>query len=868
MNCIGEKKRILVVDDVPENIWALIETLETAYDVIYATSGEEALDTVFSNDLPDVILLDIVMPGMDGYEVLQRLKADKRTSKIPVIFLTGKSEEEDETEGFRLGAWDYITKPFSMPVVHARIQSVINLKCEMDRRLFLKRQMENLNSQLEHQVQQKMAELQQAKEALKNHDERYRHLFERKIEGTTALKKILIVDDNPENIHVLSDSLENDYEVMYATSGEEALKTIFSGDRPDLILLDIMMPGMDGYEVCARLKANAETWDIPVIFITAMNQVDDETKGLKLGAMDYIAKPFSMAVVRARISNALHLKDEMDRRILLTRKLREMNQDLENRVNEKVTELKEIHENLKKSESRYRSIFENAVEGIYQSTPEGRLINASLSMAQILGYDSPEQLISSITDVETQCYVDPDDRKALLKILLREGITKGFETRMRRKDGEVIWVSLSARSVCDDQGKFQYTEGFCADITKQKTTEEALMESEKRLRQSQKMEALGTLAGGIAHDFNNILFSMTGYSEMILKRLAPESKEHIYIKEVLKAGHRARELVRQILSFSRQTVKEKKPVFVNSLIKEVLKLLSSAFPSTIEIKQNIQSNGWILADPVEIHQVVMNLCTNALHAMQGKKGILEVSLKDIGTIPQDSEISNSSETVQDARVRLEVRDTGSGMPPEILDHIFEPYFTTKNKDEGTGLGLATVYGIVKELGGDISVKSRIGQGSIFTIDFIRMEKKRTQWSKEAQTRGQTVSEGMESVLLVDGERIVCEMLSKMLKTLGYRVHAYTSSDEALAVFQKRPEAFDILLTDLEMPTLSGLTLAGRIRNETPRMPVVILSGSSDPIHKQNAAKLGFHEFIKKPIDLDDLAKALRRALSPDKKTFI
>lgn len=799
------------------------------------------------------------MPDMDGYQVIKKLKGDKRTCDIPVIFLTGKTEEEDETEGFRLGAWDYITKPFSMPVVKARVQSVLNLKREMDRRFFLKNQMESLNLHLESQVRQKMEELREARQTLDLHEKRYHLLFEKTDKISNTRKKILIVDDNPENIHLLSDNLEEDYEILYATDGEDALETVFSGDRPDLILLDIMMPGLDGYEVCGRFKANADTWDIPIIFITAMNQVDDETRGLKLGAIDYISKPFSMSVVRARISTALRLQEEMDRRIMLTKQLRDMNQDLENRVSEKVTELRQAHEDLKESESRYRAIFENAVDGIFQVSLEGRILNASPSMARILGYDSSEELIASVTNIDTQCYVSPEDRKELLHLLTHDDVVKGFETRMTQKDGTVIWVSLSVRLVYDDQGEVIYTEGFCVDITGQKKAEMALRESEKRLRQAQKMEAIGTLASGIAHDFNNILFSMMGYSQMVFDSLVPESRERGFMENVIKAGQRAGELTRQILSFSRQTERERQPIRIKMIVKEVLKLISSLFPPNIEIKQEIQSSSLIYADPVEIHQVVMNLCTNSLHAMQDQGGILSVLLKDTEIPLNDTAAVKGLNSIHGPCVRLEVSDTGCGMSRENMERIFEPYFTTKLKGEGTGLGLATVYGIVKDMGGHISVESELGKGSSFFIDFPKIENiNKTGQGLLPESSGLT---GSEHILLVDDEEIICELLGHMLEKLGYRVSAYTSGKDALSAFKKQPEAFHLFITDIFMPEVNGLELIKEVIAVRPRIPLIILTGFSNPVEIEKARNLGVREFIRKPVIRNELAEAIRRAVA-------
>ena len=405
MNSTVGKDKILIVDDHPESIWPLVENLEADFDILFATTGERALSIALSENRPSLILLDVMMPGMDGYEVCSRLKSHDSTSEIPVIFLSGNTQDMEEAKGMEMGAQDYISMPYSAPVVRARIQSVLDLKREMGRRLLLKMQLEQLNSQIERQVRQKMAALEEAQETLRAYEERYRHLFERKL-TERARKCILVVDDNPENIHILIEHLESEYEVLFAVNGEKALRIAASSEnRPDLVLLDIMMPGMDGYEVCARLKANAETWDIPVIFVTALGQDMNETKGFNLGAVDFITKPFSMPVVRARINAALRLKEEMDNRMALAKKLEDLNRDLERRVKEKTAELELALENLLASERKYRVIFDTAIEGIFQTTPAGRLLGANHALAQILGYASTEELETTVTDVGHQAYL-------------------------------------------------------------------------------------------------------------------------------------------------------------------------------------------------------------------------------------------------------------------------------------------------------------------------------------------------------------------------------------------------------------------------------------------------------------------------------
>ncbi|WDP91668.1 MAG: response regulator [Desulfobacter sp.] len=466
-----DRKKILVVDDEPENIWPLVEELEKEFEVICATSGEDALALAAAPPTPDLILLDIVMPGLDGYEILSTLKAEKKTRRIPVIFVTGKVRESEEIKGIELGAQDYITKPFSMPVVRARVRSVINLKKEEDRRLLLKAQLEGMNEMLQQQVEKKQRELEDARTALTNYEQKYRHLFKSSPAAAPDREIVLVVDDNPENIQILIENLESDYEIICTTSGQEALDVVFGGTMPDLILLDIMMPGMDGYEVCSRLKANADTWDLPVIFVTALGQDVDEAKGLNLGGVDFITKPFSIPVVQARVKAALRLKQEMNSRLILTRRLAELNRNLEERIQTKTQELEKAHEHLKESEKKYRYIYQNAVEGIFQTTPRGRLISASPAMAKMLEYESGEEMCRLVTDLATQLYHLPERRDRFIDEMNRTGEVKDFEVQMKTKTGEPVWCMISGKEIRDETGGVVCYQGFIVDISQRRTAE-------------------------------------------------------------------------------------------------------------------------------------------------------------------------------------------------------------------------------------------------------------------------------------------------------------------------------------------------------------------------------------------------------------
>ena len=388
----------------------------------------------------------------------------------------------------------------------------------------------------------------------------------------------------------------------------------------------------------------------------------------------------------------------------------------------------------------------------------------------------------------------------------------------------------------------------------------ALARSENQLQQVMKLQAIGTLAGGIAHDFNNILFPIVGYTELTMDDLPEGSQAKQNLHEVLKAANRAKKLVQQILTFSRQNSQKRKPMRVQTLIKEALKLLRATIPSSIEIHNSVDEDcGLINGDPTQIHQVIMNLSTNAYHALQETGGKLEVSLKEINL--------NYEESLQKVGIKvgrhleLTVRDNGQGMTPQVLERIFDPYYTTKKQGKGTGLGLSVTHGIIKNHGGDISVSSQPGVGSTFSvylpvIDDIDLE------IESAETASAT--NGNERILLVDDEAQIIDIERRILERLGYKVTSKTDSEEALEEFSARPERFDLVITDMTMPKITGDRLARRLMDINPQIPVIMCTGFNEAITEEKALAMGIDKFVMKPVIKDELACAIRTVLDNPK----
>ena len=416
---------------------------------------------------------------------------------------------------------------------------------------------------------------------------------------------------------------------------------------------------------------------------------------------------------------------------------------------------------------------------------------------------------------------------------------------------------------CRDQA-IQWPDGrivrieIATDITDRKNTEREKLMLESQLRQAQQMEAIGTLAGGIAHDFNNILSPIIAYSEIAMMDLAPDNTIRQYLHHISKAAERARDLVKQILTFARKREKEKISLKISHIAEEAVRFLKSTIPSTIKIEYNCMTkHDTVIADPTQMNQIVMNLCTNAAYAMREKGGILGIALNDVylgtGDTPRINDLAPGH------YLRLSVKDTGSGISPKIMDKIFEPYFTTKGVGEGTGLGLAVVHGIVKDHSGDITIDSEVGKGTTFHVFMPVVE---VELPLETKTHND-IPGGNEHILLVDDEKEIVDMIRTMLEKLGYKITTQTSSVEALEVFRNDPEKYDLVITDMTMPGMTGKDLAQKLMDIRPEIPIILCTGFSDQIDEQSARDLGIELFIMKPIMISKIAQAIRDILDKE-----
>ena len=512
-----------------------------------------------------------------------------------------------------------------------------------------------------------------------------------------------------------------------------------------------------------------------------------------------------------------------------------------------ITERLQTEKALQESENRFRDISLSMEDWIWETDRESKFTYISQSIKDVLGY-APEELIG-----KTPFDLMPEDesvrvKEIVLKIFSKFENIRDMENWNIDKAGNRLFMLTNGIPILDNEGKIQGYRGVNKNITAQRKLE-------TQLQQAQKMESIGTLAGGIAHDFNNILFPILGHTEMLLEDVTEDSPSRNSLKEIYTAALRAKDLINQILTFSHQESNELKLIKMQPIIKEALKLIRSTIPTTIDIKQDINPDcGVIKADPTQIHQIVMNLSTNAYHAMEDTGGELHVSLKEVDFGKLDPINPHMEPGIYGC---LKVSDTGTGMNKTVMDKIFDPFFTTKAIGRGTGMGLSVVHGIVTSMGGVIQVNSRPGKGTEFHV-YFPIEKS----SFKEQITGSTaiIQGGTEQILLVDDEEAILTMEKQILERLGYHVTSRASSIEALEAFRNSPDKFDLVITDMAMPNMSGDKLSMELTKIRPDIPIVLCTGFSDIMSEEKAASLGITGFLLKPIVMSDLDKKIRDVL--------
>jgi PAS domain S-box-containing protein len=636
--------------------------------------------------------------------------------------------------------------------------------------------------------------------------------------------KILLIEDDAGLVELITPNLEElGFSVMSAASGAEALAHL-KKQTPDLMLLDYSLPDINGKELIETI-IQQHTSPPPFIITTGQGDERIAVDMMKLGAMDYLVKD-----------------------ILFLEKLPDV---VKRVVKEIETEgkLRQAEEALKESEEQYRAVVDNIGDYIMRYDKNFRHIYANRLALEATGLPIEQYIGKTHREMGF-----PDHLCELWKknitLVFGTGKQQNIEFDVELADGAMsLELQLNPEFAID--GSVQTVIGISRDITLRKQAEAEKKKLESRLQQAQKMESIGTLAGGIAHDFNNILSSIIGFSELALDSVDKGSEVEDDLQEVRKAGMRAKDLVKQILTFARQSDEAVKPIQVHIIANEVLKFIKSSIPTTIQINDKIKSDSFIIGSSTQIDQIFMNLCTNSAYAMEKNGGILEVSVNDTTIDRMAIPDLKSGEYIE-----IKVTDTGMGISPQHINTIFDPYFTTKAVGEGTGMGLAVVHGIVENYGGQITVESTVGKGTCFTI-YLPITKKR---KIHTHSEMKDLPLGTENILFVDDEAPIAKMGSKALEQLGYSVTTRTSSIEALELFRSKPQTFDLVITDMTMPNMTGDKMADEMMKTRSDIPVILCTGYSKKISEEGAAAIGIKALVYKPVVKADLAKTVRKVL--------
>jgi PAS domain S-box-containing protein len=815
--------KILIVDDNPENLFVLEKILKKlSAEVVKASSGNEALASILYHEFA-LIILDVQMPEMDGYEVAEILKSDQKTENIPIIFVTAIDRDSaKELKGYSKGAVDFMFKPLDEFILISKVK------------IFL--EMYNMKSGLEHLVQERTVDLEKANDDLLKSNVRLKKI----VETTKGLMNFVDMDSFAPTI------LKEFASHMSASGGSfylvedtrlRLLHSLDPGHAPDIIPFPLSETSVFNKVMKnARSICMNEFFDADLPESRPSDQKIVEASGWDGYENDSLLV-FPFLDNSGKAAGLLSLHCSTDR--VFSDQDKGIGSILASYSSETMRAVQSF-EALQKSENQYRTLFEKTNDAIFileKST--GRYLDANKATSTLIGKNLEElrmltadqttsedkELWNSILrdldktmEIESMTYIRPDQTQRVARLSI---------------------MPLNAGTVI----------GIAKDVTHD-------LRVEMQLRQSQKMESIGTLAGGIAHDFNNVLFPIVGYSEMLLSDIPDDSPLKTGLDGIHTGAMRAKDLVSQILAFARQEKTESIRMKIQPIAKESLKLLRSTIPATIEIKHNIDPQcSSVEADPTQIHQIIINLATNAFHAMESAGGLLNVSLKEVTLNKNDLP---DPDLEPGSFACIEIIDTGIGMKKDVLEKIFDPFFTTKEKFKGTGMGLSVVHGIVNSIGGAISVKSEYGKGTEFSV-FLPVYKKEGE-EPEQPPGPLKIEGGNEHILIVDDEKSIIEMESKMLGRLGYKVSAFDSSIKALETFKLNPEKFDLVISDMAMPGMAGDKLVVELINIRKDIPVILCTGFYNSKLEESLTASGIRGVLIKPIKMQDLSKKIREIL--------
>jgi PAS domain S-box-containing protein len=637
--------------------------------------------------------------------------------------------------------------------------------------------------------------------------------------------RILIVDDDPNILNSISTLLiDEDFVVSTVENGEKAVELLKNGNF-DLVLTDLVMGKVDGIDVLKVAKE--QNSDTRVIILTGFREMNSAIDSLRLKADDFLLKPCESDELLLRMSNCLNQLD-------LIRKNRKI--ELE----------------LKKSEERYRNLVECTHDLIWSMDLYGNYSFSNKAVIKFLGYE-PEEIVNN----KIFSKIHPDEMKQIIE-MYKKSIKekcgwKNVVIRWFHKDGSIRLLESTATPVFDSDDQLRGFNGIDRDVTMKKRMEDEMLNTKK-------LESIGILTKGIAHNFNNILAIILGNTELSLDIVPKWNPVYDNLQIMKNASWRASDLVKQLTTFSRYNDQKLENVNIGEFINESNGLLRSEIPGTIEIRYDIQiTDETILSDPVLLNQILMNLCLNSSDAMENTVGLIEISAKKV--FIDNNAANDHIELKRGNYIQLVVKDSGTGIDPSIIDQIFDPFFTTKDIGNGFGMGLAVVHGIVKYHKGAIRVDSKPGKGAAFTIYFPGIQTV----TKEKSDESDTLLMGNEKILFVDDEEAVVSTMKKALERLGYNVKTTTNPKDAMNMIRSKPDMFDLIISDMIMPQMTGVMLFEEVRKIRKDIPFIICTGHSELINEYKAKAMGISHYIMKPFSIKKFAESIRNVFTDNYK---
>ncbi|MCF8045201.1 MAG: response regulator [Desulfarculaceae bacterium] len=809
---------ILLVEDVPEDRDLLMEYLEQtgkSFQVQTADSLDQALQ-ISRNHHFDLVLLDLGLPDSTGLDTLRRFRAN--AVSLPVIVLTDIDDEETGIQAIRIGAQDYLDKGrvnkngLLRSVRHAIERQRLFVTLDHTQRLL--RAIRKINRLI-------------VKE--KDPGELIRKACAYLIEQSGYFGAWIILSDEKEQ-------MQGHAEAGLGEHFNRLLETVQKGELPNCL--------QQTFTVSDPVLFDQPGQSCPACPLKDLRP----DKACLAAPLLHGDKRFGVLTVS--FSRQTGPYDEE------TQLIHEVSRDIAFALEglEAQEERRKAEKALVESEFRYRELFDGIRDAILVADKDRNIINCNTAFTTLFGY-TPDEILGR----KTSCvYHDMEEFEKMGEEIRQNIDTPSFlfTIQYRKKSGMAFPGETSVFYLKDSENHVKGMIGLTRDVSERIEHEQEKKQLENKYLQAQKMESLGTLAGGIAHDFNNILSAILGYSQLALNNAAAGEDINNDLKEIHRAGLRASDLVSQILTFSRKSEKKLMPLKAAPVIKEAVKLLQSTIPSYIEIESIVRNPKLkIMQDPTQLHQIVMNLCTNASHAMEKDGGVLTVEATEETITEADADQFSGLQAGEHLKIR--VRDTGHGIPNDIRDSIFDPYFTTKDPKEGTGLGLSVVHGLVKESGGDIQVQSDPGRGTTFFIRFPGIPERE---KAEEETKADKKPGGDETILFVDDEPSLTRLAARHLTNFGYRVTTETESDKALERIKKNPGDFDLLITDMAMPKLTGDMLLDEVRKINPDLPVILCTGFTKRLTPEQARERGFQGVIDKPFSQTLLAGTVREVL--------